>query len=83
MQKYNDLSDVLSAMDAWWGKLPKEILYTEENEIILSDGLFWCGVNMVRFTYPHPYIQTLMKFFMAVKECWEVNHEITSKSKRT
>ena len=76
MQKYNDLSEVLSAMDEWWGKLPEEIPHTEENEIILSDGLFWCGVNMVRFTYPHSYIQTLMKFFMAVKECWkEKNHD--------
>ena len=91
MQKYNDLSEVLSAMDEWWGKLPEEIPHTEENEIILSDGLFWCEVNITKFTYPltqgsdipmplintfNSLVQRIMKFFMAVKECWkEKNHD--------
>lgn len=31
MIRYNDLSDVLSAMDAWWGKLPVIIDADVEN----------------------------------------------------
>lgn len=68
---YNDLDEVLNAMDSWWGKRADEIERTKENETILSDGLFWCGVNMIRFTYPQSHIDRLMSFFLSVKECWK------------
>ena len=68
---YNDLDEVLDAMDSWDGKRPEEIPHTKENEIILNDGLFWCGVNMLRFTFDHSDINKLVSYFLSVKECWK------------
>ena len=72
-QKYNDLSEIIEAMKTKWGGLWLEegqIPDTPENRTIVQDGLFWIGVEMVRFTYTADTLNFLFKWFQDLKRVW-------------
>ena len=69
--KYNSLDAVISAIKTEWAgnDSPED---TEENRVIVSDGLFWCGVEFARFNYPRSQLFGLVKLFQKIRKGWEV-----------
>lgn len=69
--KYNSLEEVISAIKTEWAgsDSPEN---TEENRVIVSDGLFWCGVEFARFNYMRAYLIGLVKWFREIRKGWEV-----------
>lgn len=69
--KYNSLDAVISAVKTEWAEC-KNIEGTEENRAIVSDGLYWCGVEFARFNYMRAYLIGLVKWFREIRKGWEV-----------
>lgn len=71
-RKYNSLEEVLDATDKknWNDSRMGEIEDTEENRQIVEDGLFWYGIELVRFTYPRDPLRELMEWIVGIRELW-------------
>lgn len=68
--KYNSLDAVISAVKTEWAEC-KKIEGTEENRAIVSDGLYWCGVEFARFNYPRSQLSGLVRLFQKIRKGWE------------
>lgn len=70
--KYNSLEEILEVIDKknWNDLRMDEIKDIEENRQIVEDGIFWCAVECVRFTYSKDSLHELMKWFVGLKELW-------------
>lgn len=70
--KYNSLEEVTSAIDErnWYDLRIEEIEDTKENRQIVEDGLFWCAVESVRFTYTRESLYAFMEGLRCVKDSW-------------
>ena len=71
-RKYHSLEEVLDATDKknWNDLRMDEIEDTEENRQIVEDGIFWCAVECVRFTYTRDSLHELMKWLVGLRELW-------------
>lgn len=71
-RKYHSLEEVLDATDKknWNDLRMDEIEDTEENRQIVEDGIFWCGVECVRFTYTRDSLRELMEWLVGLRELW-------------
>ena len=71
--KYSSLEEVANAIDErnWYYLRIKEIEDTEENRQIVEDGLFWCSVECVRFTYTRESLYAFMEGLTCVKDLWK------------
>lgn len=67
--KYNSLDEVISAIKTEWAGC-KTIEGTEENRAIVSDGLYWCGVEFARFNYRRSQLIGLVKLFQKIRKGW-------------
>lgn len=69
--KYNSLDEVISAIKTEWAgsDSPED---TEENRVIVPDGLYWCGVELARYNYPRSQLFGLVKLFQKIRKRWEV-----------
>ena len=88
--KYNSLEKVLDAVGEknWWDSYFEDIEDNEENRQIVEDCLFWCGVELVRFTYSRTFLHELMRTFKDLRESWNrrkdgENHNDSTTSIRT
>lgn len=71
-RKYNSLEEVLEYFQKEFVKYDgnEEIPDTEENRIAVMDGLFWCGVNLVRYVYPKESLYKLMRTLWYLRDKW-------------
>lgn len=71
-RKYHSLEEVLNAADKknWNDLRMDEIEDTEKNRQIVEDGIFWCGVECVRFVYTRDSLHELMKWLVGLRELW-------------
>lgn len=77
--KYGDLDEVIEAARELWADIDTldDIPDTETNREIVEEGLFWCGVNMVRFTYPNERVIEWFKAFKCLQQKWREQKEET------
>lgn len=70
--KYSSLEEATNAIDEKnWPDNPEEIEDNEENRQIVEDGLFWCAVESVRFTYTRESLYAFMEGLTCIKDLWK------------
>lgn len=82
--KYNSLEEVLEYFQKEFVKYDgnEEIPDTEENRIAVMDGLFWCGVNLVRYEYPKESLYKLMRTLWYLRDKWGLLEKEESNAKK-
>lgn len=80
-KKFNSLEEVIDYFSKEFGEdiLVDDIPYTEENRIAVMDGLFWCGVEMCRFTYHPSFINYFTKNLWYLRDKWGLLEKEESK----
>ena len=80
-KKFNSLEEVIDYFSKEFGEdiLVDDIPDTEENRIAVMDGLFWCGVEMCRFSYRPIFINNLMKKLWYLRDKWNLLEKEESK----
>ena len=70
--KYNSLEEVLVAIDECeWDDNPENIEDTEENRQMLEECLFWCGIELMRFTYKKEPLYECVKWLKSIRSAWD------------